>query len=125
MENPPKQEEVSIAKIKGLTFLAAFMAMLWVGGCGGLPYRCDTRPCWYDESRGVGAPYHDPQAEPGKQYYYLGRDPANLKKVIRLYGATGYYPPNPYVYQPGSESWTGLYRWGTYRPYILPDCPRK
>ncbi|MBM4285695.1 MAG: hypothetical protein FJ128_10675 [Deltaproteobacteria bacterium] len=110
-----------MAKIKGLTLLAAFMAMLWVGGCGGLPYRCSTRPCWYDESRGVGATYYDPQAEPGKQHYYLGRDPSNLKKVIRLYGSTGYYPPNPYVYQPGSSSWGALCRWSIVRPYIIPS----
>jgi len=114
-----------MAKIKGLTFLAAVMAALWLAGCGGLSGRCDTRPCWYDESRGVGAPYYDPNAEPGKQYYYLGRDPTNLKMVIRLYGTTGYYPPNPYVYQPGSGTWTRLYRWSTIRPYVLPKCPHR
>jgi hypothetical protein len=114
-----------MAKIKGMTFLAAFMAVLVFGGCGGLPYRCDTRPCWYDVSLGVGAPYYDPNAEPGKQHYYLGRDPTNLKRVIRLYGSTGYYSPNPYVYQPGSGAWTRLYRWSTVRPYVLPKCPHR
>mgnify|MGYP005842665747 FL=1 len=113
-----------MAKIKGLTWWAAFLAALWLGGCT-LPHRCDTRPCWYDESRGFGATYYDPNAEPGKQHYYLGRDPTNLKKVVRIYGATGHYPPNPYVYQPGSGSWTSLYRWSTIRPYVLPKCPHR
>lgn len=102
--------------------MAAIMATAWVlAGCCGLPQRCDTHPCWYDESKGPGAPYYDPTAEPGKQHYYLGRDPTNLNRVVRLYPSTGTVAPNPYVYQPGSGSWMSLYRWSIIRPYLIPQ----
>ena len=100
----------------------ALLMFLVLAGCW-LPQRCNTRPCWYDESKGPGVPYYDPNEPPWKRTYYLGRDPTNLSRVIRLYGSTGTVAPNPYVYQPGSDSWLTLYRWGIYRPYVLPKCP--
>ena len=110
--------------LKGLTLLV--ILILALAGCAALAERCDTRPCWYDESKGPGVPYYDPnEPDPRKRTYYLGRDPTNLRRVIRLYSSTGTVPPNPYVYQPGSDSWLMLYRWGIYRPYIIPSKPCK
>ncbi|MEJ2672816.1 MAG: hypothetical protein P8168_11590 [Deltaproteobacteria bacterium] len=77
---------------------------------------CAPRFCWYDKTRGPGAPYEDAEGS-----YYLGLDYASG----RYYKIRGSNPlRNPYVYQPGSASWTRLYRWTIYRPYIFPKCRR-
>ena len=106
---------------KGITLLM----VLVLAGCCCLPQRCDTHPCWYDESKGPGVPYYDPnEPVPWKRTYYLGRDPTNLNRVIRLY-ASGGYTPYSYSYHPSPERWTAVWRWNTIRPYVIPRCPKK
>jgi hypothetical protein len=108
--------------LKGLTLL--MVLILALAGCATLAERCDTRPCWYDESKGPGVPYYDPnEPNPRKRNYYLGWDPLNPRKTIRIYATSGNLVISPYVYQPGSDSWLTLYRWGIYWPYVLPKYP--
>ena len=74
---------------------------------------------WWDVASGkLGKPYQD---ELGA--YYLVRDYQGNRYAVRG-GSPSPTPANPYVYQPGSSSWTRLYQWSIYRPYIFPKCPR-
>lgn len=104
-----------------IRLLLLLLAGCVLAGCSGLPHRCDTSPCWYDESKGPGAPYYDPnEPDPTKRYYYLGKDPLDLRRVIRIYPSTGTVPPNPYIYWPCPNSYMSLYRWSIIRPYVFP-----
>jgi hypothetical protein len=80
-----------------------------------------SRPCWYDEQGPwPGHPYQDERG----QTYYLGYDVA-ARHYYKITGGSPYpTPANPYIYQPGPEAWTRLYKWGMIRGYVFPKCER-
>jgi hypothetical protein len=133
-----KQRAVSsIVVFTAYCFLltACFMALAGCVAKGPRPYDCIT---YYDPGQSspeqirVAQKYGAVPTTVGRdpkmdwlgfgRTFYLARDPTNLKKVVRIYGGMGYYPPSPYGYR---SPQIDLYRWSIIRPYILPKCHHK